>query len=353
MKLLKAFYSHVKDTKFSTLFSSMLKIQYKFQQSKSASNHYWQSKQKQFKKITSLEQVTYLKNLGSGSDGMVFECRAKIDSVDDDITRFAVKIIYNISVPTINLKEACYQVEYSILKALPFHNNVIPLLTHFEGKPTPEFYQHFPQCFQEQIHSPNGSVRSTIIIITPCLTSFDEYFRANFKTLTKEMKLRFIMDIISAQCFLFKKRVVHRDMKLNNILIDSYGNLKIHDFGYACQLSATGKLYLSSGQSLGGNTLRLAPEIRSAVLNEKTEVDYSGQPSYELSILAYEIYFGDSPSYNDVLSIQFLNSKCDATTAPPFPELFEWISKINVRNLADRLGLLEAKKQFQQILHNI
>lgn len=47
---------------------------------------------------------------------------------------------------------------------------------------------------------------------------------------------RFLRQILEALAFLESIKVVHRDVKPGNILRDGYGNIKLSDFGTACQV---------------------------------------------------------------------------------------------------------------------
>jgi serum/glucocorticoid-regulated kinase 2 len=100
---------------------------------------------------------------------------------------------------------------------------------------------------------------------------------------------------------LHSKGIMHRDLKLENILVDNKGYLKIIDYGLAKVLK-TDEL----AQSYCGTPEYLAPEM----------VDYSGHDScvdwWALGILMYEMLIGVTPFFNrqrQVLVNKIKNSK--------------------------------------------
>ena len=69
--------------------------------------------------------------------------------------------------------------------------------------------------------------------------------------------------IAEGEEFLLKNGVIHRDMKLDNILVSEDGMVKICDFGFALQTkpSDSFKLRCNPGAEVGGNPAHLAPEV--------------------------------------------------------------------------------------------
>lgn len=69
----------------------------------------------------------------------------------------------------------------------------------------------------------------------------------------------YFKQLLKALCYLHTKGYAHRDLKLDNILLDDKFNLKIVDFGFSCPLKGhNGKGF---GSSYVGTPSYMAPEI--------------------------------------------------------------------------------------------
>ncbi|WP_066194023.1 MULTISPECIES: Stk1 family PASTA domain-containing Ser/Thr kinase [Gracilibacillus] len=98
--------------------------------------------------------------------------------------------------------------------------------------------------------------------------------------------------ITSAIAHAHANGIVHRDIKPQNILIDTYGQVKVTDFGIAVALSATA---LTQTNSVMGSVHYLSPEqARGGKANNKSDI-------YSLGIVLFELltgklpFFGQSP----------------------------------------------------------
>lgn len=85
--------------------------------------------------------------------------------------------------------------------------------------------------------------------------------------------------------YLHSKRVTHRDIKLENIIIDKKGVLKLIDFGFCCTASEDVLLYVFCG-----TPSYMSPEI----LNKRP---YKGFPTdiWASGVLMYAMLCGQFP----------------------------------------------------------
>ena len=77
----------------------------------------------------------------------------------------------------------------------------------------------------------------------------------------------FLWQLIESVEYMHTRKVVHRDLKLENILIDEQLNLKLADFGFACYKS------IDSLKSYRGTMTYMAPEIKEGKVYKGSQID--------------------------------------------------------------------------------
>jgi serine/threonine protein kinase len=99
--------------------------------------------------------------------------------------------------------------------------------------------------------------------------------------------LEIILEVAYALCHLHTHSIIHRDLKLENILITETGNVKLIDFGIAHTIKDSADLSPPIKQRLIGTPIYMSPEQRE----NPERVSYPSD-IYSLGIIAYELVLG-------------------------------------------------------------
>ncbi|XP_044264417.1 serine/threonine-protein kinase fused [Tribolium madens] len=212
------------------------------------------SKQKQsFSNLKNeMDKYEVIKLLGEGSFGRVYKAKVVADS-----TFVALKVICKgrrSNKEIVGLRREC-----EIQRHL-HHPNIIQMLDSFE---TPSEIVVVTEFAQKELNTVLGK---------------EGY-------LSEERATPIIWDLVSALNYLHSHRVLHRDLKPQNILIDSKNRAKLCDFGFARNMS-TGTHVLTS---IKGTPLYMAPE-----LIEEQPYDYKAD-LWSLGCIMYELLVGAPP----------------------------------------------------------
>ena len=147
--------------------------------------------------------------------------------------------------------------------------------------------------------------------------------------------------------YLHQRQILHRDLKLENILLDQEGYLKIIDFGLA-------KMYDESklAQTFAGTPEYLAPEM----VQEKGH-DYAVD-WWAIGILIYEMLIGITPFFNKSRN-RLMEKICASNIVFPdknkyviqySDELVDIVKKLLEKDRTKRLGSAGGKEGYKDIL---
>ncbi|XP_064632173.1 uncharacterized protein LOC135490712 [Lineus longissimus] len=183
-----------------------------------------------------IEKYEKVKTLGKGQFGEVNLYQLK-KGIDNGISRMAVKQARCSDEQTI----ASIGKEVDILCQLT-HPNIVQYLGH---------------------HDDGSNIQ--IMLQYMCGGSVDDHLKKTAAPFSEEKTKRYTRDVIEGLRYIHGKRIIHRDIKGGNILIDGVDSAKLADFGLS-KIMETSK----SAHTFAGSPLFMSPEMIS------TNLDASG-----------------------------------------------------------------------------
>ncbi len=216
-----------------------------------------------------LGKYEILEELGRGGFGIVYKAHDTIL----DVPR-AVKVLHAALVADSTFMSRFKQ--EARLAAKLDHPNIVPVYDYDEEN------GHFYLAMK---YMPGGSLRTLL----------------NSEGKIEEQEaVKIFEEICSGVSYIHKQGIIHRDLKLGNILFDADGSARICDMGFAKAMSGSGAASLSASGGMVGTPAYMAPEIwRGMSATPATDI-------YSLGCIFYEMLTGkvlfDGTTPADVLT---------------------------------------------------
>ncbi|GAM21564.1 hypothetical protein SAMD00019534_047390 [Acytostelium subglobosum LB1] len=150
---------------------------------------------------------------------------------------------------------------------------------------------------------------------------------------------KFFRQILAGLIYCHSQNICHRDLKLENLLIDDHGNIKISDFGYS-SISKPGSLL----STFCGSPVYAPPEILLEKKYIGTEVDI-----WSCGVILYAMVTGQLPwSLTDGVQVEGIDRLLKGDFAYPSKvlvsnEVKSLINRMIVANPLDRAKMSEVK----------
>jgi len=162
--------------------------------------------------------------------------------------------------------------------------------------------------FIVQLHRTFQDSRYLYMLMEPCLGGEVWTLLRNSKRFSDSTASFYVACVILALDYLHAKGVIYRDLKPENLLLDSSGYVKITDFGFARQLESGERAW-----TFCGTPEYVAPEVITNKSHD-TRADI-----WSLGILVFELLTGTPP---------FTGKKKDGQTSV-YPEILKGMRAVN------------------------
>ncbi|PWN36134.1 camp-dependent protein kinase catalytic subunit [Meira miltonrushii] len=211
--------------------------------------------------LHSLSQYEPLETLGTGTFGRVLLVRLRSGSKSDPKNYYALKVLNKLDV--IRLKQITHTNNERDILSKVHHPFIVDL--HCT-------YQDEKNCYMLMEYVVGGEVFSHL---------------RKARRFTVDVTRFYISCLILALAHLHSEKILYRDLKPENLLLDRQGYIKITDFGFAKSLHKTGRTW-----TLCGTPEYLSPEVIQSQ-GQSFASDY-----WALGILMYEMLCGFPPFYD-------------------------------------------------------
>ncbi len=249
-----------------------------------------------FLAVRDLDEFDVVQLLGSGSFAIVLKCRPRAAALARLIPQLALKFMVNYGKSSKTASKDFYK-EYAILAGL-VHDNVVRMYW-VKGLvlPSAAMLATVDESVRDlAINQVTGEpLKTTAVVMELHRGTLAHHYRQHGRNITPAQKLRMCGDLLRALLYVWEHRLVHFDVKFDNVLVAEDGRLVLSDFGTAQEVDADG-CFEATGPLIG-NQEHMAPEVLQALATRRgsVRIQASGQPCWECGTMFYEMITGSFP----------------------------------------------------------
>lgn len=300
-------------------------------------------------KNISLQHLKIHSVLGGGAAGVVWLVEVYIKQQPIFL---AMKMIFNFPAMQHPTNSNDFSNEFSIVYDFPTHPNIINILSDFHDVPNAQILKLIdPNILPNLLSIENSAPLPT------------QFFLVEYHPITLKQKLdslgrslhweeiyKYSSDLIRCSYFLFKQKVVHRDIKLDNILVSKDDRLILSDFGESIK---TDEDHCCKQEDLrAGNRMYQAPEVLNAIPTSPI-INFTKQYSWEIGCVIFQLMQGSFPfpnypsnKYGSAPNIKVRPPKIKQYASSELTQLVLLMLK---NDAEERMSIEEAREAFKTI----
>merc|ERR1712137_47122 len=174
--------------------------------------------------------------------------------------------------------------EFKILPRISkFHSNIMHMLTAFTARPSEKLIETIHPNVRDLCYDtdPPHLPRLTSFFV---LQHHPFTLKQRLGALDADRLVKYTLDLVQGLKFLYDHKIVHLDIKSNNLFISERDDLVIGDFGCAAQVDNDGRVLTENI----GNFAHLAPEVLRA-FKSGLPLPCKKQYSWDLGTILFEM----------------------------------------------------------------
>jgi len=272
-----------------------------------------------------------LEFLGKGGYGLVMRASVEVNGKAHTV---ALKMITNMyEDATVAHVNRCRN-EFEILSnTVQLHPNIVRQVGSFSSVPTEEMISNIHPSIKDLCYRRNGNLKSAQFFV---LEHYENTLEAVISEgLTNAQAIKYSIHLARALLNLYESKIVHLDIKTDNLMVSSLDDLIVVDFGVAQKMNDDGCAVFAAG-----NPNHLSPEVYSAIRSNKAQIPCRKQHSWELGVVMYEMLSGGDHPFDCYPTLRDpSNFMVDVTG---IPQEFHQILKQLLCPVANRISILDA-----------